>query len=55
MWESMPQQLLTQFLARGRVPGRIRVVSPRVFRFIRPLGMELPFRLSLHESLPDLA
>ena len=55
MWESMPQQLLTQFLSRGRVPGRIRVVSPRVFRFIRPLGMELPFRLSLHESLPDLA
>lgn len=55
MWESMPQQLLAQFLARGRVPGRIRVVSQRVFRFIRPLGMELPFRLSLHESLPDLA
>ena len=55
MWESMPQQLLSQFLARGRVPGRIRVTSRRVFRFIRPLGMELPFRLSLHESLPDLA
>ena len=55
MWESMPQQLLAQFLARGRVPGRIRVVSQRVFRFIRPLGMELPFRLSLHDTLPALA
>ena len=54
MWESMPPQLLKAFIARGRVPGEIKVQSGRVFRFLRPLCMEFPFKLSLHDSLPEL-
>lgn len=53
MWERMPQRFLEHLLSRGRVPGRVRVVSGRVFRFLRPLCIELPFRLSLHDKLPD--
>lgn len=54
MWESMPPQLLKGLIARGRIPGEIKVVSGRVFRFLRPLCLELPFKLSLHDSLPEL-
>ena len=51
LWETMPQRFLEFLIKRGRVPGRVRVSSARVFRFIRPLCIELPFRLSIHESL----
>ena len=54
MWESMPPQLLKALIARGRIPGEIKVMSGRVFRFLRPLCLELPFKLSLHDSLPEL-
>ena len=54
LWESMPQQVLKSLVARGRVPGEIQVVSKRVFRVLRPLCVELPFKLSLHDSLPAL-
>ena len=48
LWESMPAQLLKELIRRGRVPGEIKVHSGRVFRFVRPLCLELPFKLSLH-------
>ena len=48
LWESMPRRVLSHIIARGRVPGEIKVVSGRVFRLMRPLCMDLPFRLSLH-------
>lgn len=54
LWEGMPQQLLTVFLRRGRIPGELRLASGRVFRMLRPLAEELPFKLSLHDDLPEL-
>ncbi len=54
MWESMPVKLLEHIVQLGKVPGAVRTRSQRVFRMIRPLGIELPFRLSFHERLPEL-
>ncbi len=54
LWESMPPQFLKELIRRGKVPGEIRLVSGRVFRLLRSLGMELPFKLSLHDRLPAL-
>ena len=51
LWESMPPQLLRELIRIGKVPGEIKVRSGRVFRMLRPLCIELPFRLSLHEKL----
>ncbi len=52
LWENMPQRVLHHLVARGRIPGEIKVLSARVFRMVRALCLELPFRLSLHDSLP---
>ena len=54
LWESMPPQLLKELVRRGRIPGEIKVRSGRVFRMLRPLCMELPFKLSLHEKLDHM-
>ena len=54
MWESMPVQVLREFIRRGKVPGELRTRSGRVFRLLRPLCMELPFKLSLHDRLQSL-
>ncbi len=54
LWESIPERILKHLLARGRIPGQIKVISGRLFRMLRPLGVELPFKLSLHEALPRL-
>ena len=54
MWVGMPAQVLKALIRRGRVPGEIRLVSGRVFRLLRPLCEELPFKLSLHDDLPEL-
>jgi hypothetical protein len=54
MWESLPVRMLKGFIEIGKVPGTVKVVSGRVFRMLRPLCMELPFKLSLHDSLPAL-
>lgn len=51
LWEMMPRQLLKALVERGKLPGEIKVVSGRVFRFLRPLCLELPFKLSLHDAL----
>ena len=51
MWESMPVQVLKELIRRGKVPGELKTRSGRVFRLLRPLCMELPFKLSLHEKL----
>lgn len=55
LWEGLAAHFLKRILALGRVPGEVRVKSPRVFRMLRPLCIELPFKLSLHDSLPALA
>lgn len=54
LWESLPQQVLKCLIARGRVPGEIKTVSGRVFRVMRPLCVELPFKLSLHDRIDAL-
>ena len=54
LWETMPPRLLKALVEHGRIPGEIKVQSGRVFRFLRPLCIELPFKLSLHDSLPEL-
>lgn len=54
LWEGMPQRVLLRLVERGRIPGEIRVRSGRVFRMLRALCMELPFKLSLHDRLPRL-
>lgn len=54
LWEEMPAQFLKQLIARGTIPGEIRVCSPRMFRMLRPLVVELPFKLSLNNSLPEV-
>ncbi len=51
MWESMPVQVLKELVRLGKVPGELKTCSGRVFRLLRPLCMELPFKLSLHEKL----
>jgi len=55
MWESMPVQMLKELVRYGRIPGEIKVRSGRVFRMLRPVCLELPFRLSLHDRLTALA
>jgi len=54
LWESMPGQVLNEIVRIGRVPGEIKLISGRVFRMLRPLCVELPFRLSLHDRIPEL-
>ena len=54
LWESMPPHLLKEMVARRRIPCEIKVRSGRVFRMLRPLCLELPFKLSLHEKLDHL-
>ena len=54
LWEAMPVQVLHEIVRRGKVPGEIRVRSGRVFRLLRPLCLELPFKLSLHDRLERL-
>lgn len=52
LWEMLAGEVLSELVRHGRVPGEIKVRSGRVFRFLRPLCMELPFKLSLHDKLP---
>lgn len=54
MWESMPVQVLKELVRYGKIPGEIRTRSGRVFRVLRPLCLELPFKLSLHDRLTAL-
>ena len=54
MWEGLAPRVLTRLVERGRIPGEIRVCSGRVFRMLRPLCLDIPFKLSLHDALPKL-
>lgn len=54
LWQGLAERLLKHILARGRVPGEVKLVSGRLFRMLRPLGLHLPFKLSLHDALPRL-
>lgn len=52
LWEGMSPRVLEHFLERKAIPGEIRVMSGRVFRMLRPLGLELPFKLVKVAELP---
>jgi len=54
MWEGVAPRLLKHLLARGRIPGEIMVRSQRLFRMLRPLCLDLPLKLSLHDKLPGV-
>ena len=54
LWESLAQRLLLAVIKRGRIPGAVNVRSGRMARFLRPLGLQIPFRLVQHAKLPML-
>ena len=54
MWEGVAPRLLRHLLARGRIPGEIMVCSQRLFRMLRPLCLDIPLKLSLHDKLPGV-
>ena len=54
LWEALSVQVLHEIIRLGKVPGEIRVKSGRVFRMLRPLVLDLPFKLSLHDRLERL-
>ena len=54
LWEGHAQRLLDAMLSAGRVPGAVHVRSARMARFLRPLGLQLPFKLVQHAKLPSL-
>lgn len=54
MWQSMPILMLKLMISRGRVPGEIKVQSARVFRLLRGMCIEIPFKISMNDALPAL-
>ena len=54
LWESLAQRLLLAILRHGRIPGAVNVRSGRMARFLRPLGLQIPFRLVQHVKLAVL-
>lgn len=54
LWEKHAERLLEAILKNGAIPDEIRVRSPRVMRFLRPLGLHVPFKLSQYEKLPAI-
>ena len=54
LWESLASRMLEGVLRRGKVPAEIHVRSQRMMRFLRPLGLQIPFKLVLHRQLPRL-
>ena len=54
LWEAHAQRILDRILVLGRVPGELHVRTGRVMRFLRPLGLQLPFKLVQYAKLPAL-
>ena len=54
LWESLAQRLLQAILKNGRIPGAVEVRSGRMARFLRPLGLQIPFRLVQRMKLSTL-
>lgn len=54
LWEGHAQRLLSAIVGHGRVPGELHVRSCRMTRFLRPLGLQLPFKIVQHAKLPML-
>lgn len=54
LWESLAAHLLDAIIRYGKVPGSVCIRSQRMMRMLRPLGMQLPFKLVLHREMPRL-
>ena len=54
LWESLAAHVLDGVIRRGNVPGAIHVRNQRMMRFLRPLGLQLPFKIVLHREMPQL-
>ena len=54
LWESLAAHVLDGVIRRGKVPGAIHVRNQRMMRFLRPLGLQLPFKIVLHREMPQL-
>jgi len=54
LWQPLAHLTLDRFVGLGWIPGEIKVSSGRLFRMLRPLCLELPLKLSLHDSLPQM-
>jgi hypothetical protein len=54
LWEALAANVLKELVALGKIPGQIKLSSARTFRMLRPICVEVPLKLSLHDSLPVL-
>lgn len=54
LWESLAGHILDGVITRGKTPGAIHVRSQRMMRFLRPLGMQIPFKIVMHREMPHL-
>lgn len=54
LWESLAPKLLSWFVQDKAVPSEIQLVSGRLFRYLRPICLTLPVRLSLHDGIDGL-
>ncbi|MBO5940777.1 MAG: hypothetical protein J6R18_06255 [Kiritimatiellae bacterium] len=54
LWESLASRILEGVLKRGEVPSEIHIRTQRLMRFLRPLGLQIPVKLVLHQQLPRL-
>ena len=52
LWEGLAARLLLAVLRAQHVPASVSVRSSRLARLIRPLGLQLPFKLVQHSKLP---
>jgi hypothetical protein len=55
LWESLAAHLLEGVIRYGKVPGTLNMRSQRIMRFLRPLGLQLPFKMVIHKQLPQIA
>ncbi len=54
MWEKLAMRVLNAINRCGHAPGELHVRSQRMMRFMRPLGMHLPFKIVQHSKLPQV-
>ena len=55
LWESLVGRMFDWFLKNGKVPSEVQLLSGRLFRYLRPVCMTLPVKLSLHDRIDGLA
>ena len=54
LWQTIAPCTLKEIIRLGYIPGEVKVAHERVFRLLRILTLELPFKLSLHDKLDHL-